>query len=241
MFQDFMDDFITWRTAAPFPHLVIDNFFDPARLDKIVEEWPWESEWVRYENPIEVKSAMNQWALFPPAVYGVLNDFVAPAFVDFLAWLTATPDLVADAGLHGGGLHMHYSGGRLNPHLDYSVHPKLDLQRKVNLILYVNPDWREEWGGHLGLWTNNAGKPGTLVKEVAPLFNRAVIFDTTNAWHGISRPITCPDGQARMSLATYYVMPQEMNDGRKRALFAPTAEQEGNAEVEELIKKRSRL
>jgi len=150
-------------------------------------------------------------------------------------------NLYPDFGLHGGGLHIHGSGGKLNTHLDYSIHPKLGLERRLNLIVYLNPDWQESWGGSLGLWRNNKGKPGKLVKSIAPVFNRAVIFDTTNAWHGLPEPIACPEGQYRKSLAVYFLCdPRQSAASRSRALFAPTAEQAGDRDVMELIARRSR-
>ena len=118
--------------------------------------------------------------------------------------LDNTP-LFADSGLNGGGWHIHKQGGKLNTHLDYSLHPKLKLERKLNLIVYLNPDWNAEWGGALGFWGNeSSSKPGELVKEIPPKFNRAVIFDTTvNSWHGLPDPLRCPEGQSRKSLAVY--------------------------------------
>ena len=107
--------------------------------------------------------------------------------------------------------------------------------------MYLNPDWKESWGGALGLWRDDNGRPGELVKSIAPLFNRAVIFDTTNAWHGLPEPITCPPGQYRKSLAVYYLcQPREGAVARNRALFAPTAAQAGDRDVLELIKRRSK-
>ena len=45
--------------------------------------------------------------------------------------------LFIDPGLHGGGWHIHSNKGNLNPHLDYSIHPKMDIQRRLNLIVYL--------------------------------------------------------------------------------------------------------
>ena len=73
---------------------------------------------------------------------------------------------------------MHKNGGKLNVHLDYSIHPKLKLQRKINILVYMTPEWNQSWGGYLDLYDNSSKKkPGELVEAVAPLFNRAVIFD----------------------------------------------------------------
>ena len=86
---------------------------------------------------------------------------------------------MSDPGLNGGGLHIHTKGGKLNTHLDYSLHPKLRMQRKFNLIIYMNPNWIKGWGGTLGFWNNESPvQPGSLEKSIECYFNRAVIFDT---------------------------------------------------------------
>jgi hypothetical protein len=148
-----------------------------------------------------------------------------------------------DPGLHGGGWHIHASGGNLNPHLDYSIHPKLGLQRKLNLIVYLGQGLEETHGGHLGLWQHDAcaQAPGSLVQEIAPRFNRAVLFDTTqNAWHGMSRPLHCPPDVFRKSLAVYYLcQPEAKAPARGRALYAPRPNQIGDTAIAQLIAKRA--
>ncbi|WP_260469461.1 2OG-Fe(II) oxygenase [Pandoraea apista] len=140
---------------------------------------------------------------------------------------------------------MHAAGGNLNPHLDYSIHPKLGLQRKLNIIIYLSEEMREDYGGHLGLWKhdNNKNQPGPLMKEIAPKFNRAVLFDTTqNSWHGMSRQLVQPDNIYRKSLAVYYLCePVGDVDQRGRALFAPREDQIGDEEVDRIIELRSQV
>ena len=130
-------------------------------------------------------------------------------------------------------------------HLDYSIHPKAKLERRLNLIIYIQPDWQEAWNGSLGLWAHDAEKngPGALIKQVPCLFNRAVIFDTTkNSWHGLPDPVTCPPGKPRNSLAVYYLCePATDAPERARAQFAPHGEQVNDPAVLELIKLRSQV
>jgi Rps23 Pro-64 3,4-dihydroxylase Tpa1-like proline 4-hydroxylase len=140
-------------------------------------------------------------------------------------------------------MHCHASGGKLNTHLDYSIHPKLNLQRKINIIIYLNKDWDPSWGGSLGLWSHNpeTRQPNELINKIECVFNRAVIFDTTmNSWHGLPDAISCPDNRSRNSLAVYYLCEPEMNaDERQKVLFAPTEEQKGDSFIEDLIVKRA--
>jgi Rps23 Pro-64 3,4-dihydroxylase Tpa1-like proline 4-hydroxylase len=119
------------------------------------------------------------------------------------------------------------------------------MQRKINIIIYLSQDWNPEWGGNLGLWSHNSktNRPDKMEKQVICKFNRAAIFDTTqNSWHGLPSPLTCPDNQSRKSIAVYYLQTPEYNASeRVKALFAPSEEQEGNSEIEELIKIRSNI
>ena len=231
-----------WGSLDPFPHLVLDNFFDDELAHELAADFPdYDSPvWHTYENAIEVKKTLNNWHHFSPALYKFFTDINSRECYRIFERLTHCT-LYPDHGLHGGGLHIHGAGGRLNTHLDYSIHPKLGLERRLNLIVYLNAQWQDSWGGALGFWRDDGGKPGELVKSIAPLFNRAVIFDTTNAWHGLPEPITCPPGQHRKSLAVYYLcQPREGAVQRNRALFAPTEAQAGDAAVMELIERRAK-
>lgn len=234
-----------WQSQSPFPHFVIDNFFDDVTARTLEAEFPeFSSEiWHSYGNAIEVKKVCNNWNLFPSTTYQVFEYLNSSAFVDFLSTeLFKNLPLYSDSGLNGGGWHIHSRGGKLNTHLDYSLHPKLLRQRKLNIIVYLNSNWDTAWGGSLGLWGNeSADAPGELVKTIEPLFNRAVVFDTTcNSWHGLPDPLICPETEFRKSLAVYYLTdaPSDV-DQRGKALFAPTNEQEGDDSVLELIRKRS--
>jgi len=230
---------------GPFDHSIIDDFFLDDVAAGIEAEFPTfdDSVWHQYDNAIEVKKVCNNWNCFPPLTYSV---FTMLNSAEFMALLTDKildgRALYSDAGLNGGGWHIHKQGGKLNTHLDYSLHPKLGLQRKLNIIVYMNSHWQDEWGGHLGLWGNeSSSEPGQLARSVAPKFNRAVIFDTTqNSWHGLPDPLKCPEDQFRKSLAVYYLCepPADM-DQRGKALFAPTAEQKSDQSVLDLIRKRA--
>ena len=150
-----------------------------------------------------------------------------------------------DFGLHGGGWHCHGEGGNLNMHLDYNIHPKLGMQRKLNIIIYLVKDWDTSYGGGLELWTHDSttNRPKERARTVDLKFNRAVLFDTTqNSWHGLPYPLKCPPGQTRKSMAAYYLGNAPANtEQRPRALFAPREDQVNDPAIEELIRQRSSL
>jgi len=233
-----------FHSAAPFPHLVIDDFVDADFANSLAGEFPVidDSSLFTYSNPLEKKSALNDWNRFPASTYKFFEYLCSETFVSTLGEILGIK-LYPDFGLHGGGWHMHPDGGKLNPHLDYNIHPKLGLQRRINLILYLSQDWQSEFGGHFGLWSNDpvSSRPLRLEKEVEIKFNRAVIFDTTyQSWHGLSRQVSSGGTNVRKSLAIYYLCdPPANTENRQRALYAPTEDQISNPDIEELIRKRA--
>lgn len=230
----------------PFDHWVIEDFADiktAAQLSQDFVDYN-NKDWFEYNNPLEVKKTCNNWWDFPPTTYRFIDFLNSPKFIQWLQELTGITTLYPDPGLHGAGWHMHGPEGKLNIHLDYSMHPKLDLERKLNLIFYLSEDWDPSWGGNLQLWSGDEKKASHHVKTVDCLFNRAILFDTTqNSWHGFPDRIQCPAGQYRKSIAMYYLIePQESaRPDRKRALYVPSKEQENDPEILKIISDRVTL
>jgi len=233
--------------SFPFDYHIIDNFLDVEKAKEIEKEFPnYNSNvWFEYNNPLEIKRTCNNWYHFGPETYKLFWKLNSPEFIKYLKNITGIKSLYPDIGLHGGGLHMMKNGGKLNIHLDYSIHPKLKLQRKLNLIIYLTKDWNYTWGGSLEFWSHNQelNKPNKCEQVIDNVFNRAVLFDTTqNSWHGFAEPIQCPENQYRKSIAVYYLTdPQEDVDPRPRALYAPSKEQENNPEILKLIEERVKI
>lgn len=240
-FDPFVDD---WNSSKPFNHIIVEDFLNADLANIVANEFPpfEDPSWRIYNNAIEIKKLQNHWDKFGPTTYCLFQYLNSPVFVKKLECLTGC-ELFPDFGLNGGGLHSHKSGGKLNTHLDYSVHPKLGLERRLNLLIYITPNWDTSWGGDLGLWSvSQDGKgPGDLMVTISPNFNRAVLFDTTqNSWHGLPEPIKCPLGVTRNSLAVYYLCyPRVGADQRGKALFSPYKDQVNDEEVLNLIKNRS--
>ena len=247
VFNDFSSVSPTFQLGDPFPHVVIDNFLNIDLARSIEREFPTSNSdrWFVYNNAIEDKKTTNSWEFFGPNTYNLMTYLNYPIFVQKLQTLFNNEILYPDFGLNGGGYHLHKAGGKLNVHLDYSIHPKLHLERRVNIILYLTENWDEAWGGHVSFWSHNeeTQQPKDMIKKIAPKFNRAVIFDTTcNSWHGLPEPLTCPNDIARKSLAIYYLSkPREHAPRRGKALFTPSKDQIDNQAVLDLIKKRSQI
>lgn len=245
-----MDNFVralrSFAGQQPFDHCVVDDFFEPEWAERLETEFPaYDSQrWYIYDNAVEHKRALNDWNQYPEATYRALAVLASESFASVKLGNVLGMDLRPDPGLHGGGWHIHGTGGNLNPHLDYHIHPKMQMVRKLNLIVYLSSSLDpDEHGGHFGLWRHDAeaDQPGELAREIAPRFNRAVLFDTTqNSWHGMSRQLTVPAGIYRKSLAVYYLTDPMQSDlnARQRALFAPRAEQANDPHVTDLIRRR---
>ena len=120
----------------------------------------------------------------------------------FLEGLTGIEGLIPDPYFVGGGFHETKNGGHLSIHADFNYHKVLKLERRINVLIYLNKDWQEEFGGQLELWNSNMSEK---VKTVSPVFNRAVVFNTTGeSFHGQPEPIQHPEGISRRSIALYY-------------------------------------
>lgn len=236
------------KFTEPFDHYIIDNFLEAQLAQDLSNEFlGFDSErWFTYENPLEVKKTISDWYSFPAKTYQLLTYLNSAGFVEQLEKITGVSPLFPDMGLHGAGWHIHGSGGKLNVHQDYSIHPKLELQRKFNLILYLSQDWQPDWGGNLEFWSHNSNtnQPSARVASIECKFNRAVIFDSSqNSWHGFNDPITCPEGYYRKSIAMYYLCypGQNADPKRRRALYSAADNQRDNQSILDLINQRVQL
>jgi hypothetical protein len=229
----------------PFDCYIIDNFLPDDVAKKLSNDFMEynSSNWYVYNNPLERKKTNNNWYFFPPTTYNFFTKLCSDQFCNYVKELTNVKNLYPDIGLHGAGWHIQSNNDFLNVHLDYSIHPKLNLQRKFNLIYYLTPEWNTAWGGNLEFWSHDAdtNKPKEKKYIVENIFNRCVIFDTTqNSWHGFADPINCPENIHRKSIAMYFLCDTSDNiDLRSRALYAPSKEQQHNEEIIDFIKQRS--
>jgi Rps23 Pro-64 3,4-dihydroxylase Tpa1-like proline 4-hydroxylase len=206
-----------YAQARPFPHAVIDGVFAEDVLDAILNEFPSadREEWLQFESDNERKLASNQDASMGETTRQLLAELNSAAFIDFLEELTGISGLVPDPHLEGGGLHQIERGGHLNIHIDFNRHPRTRLDRRLNVLVYLNRDWDPAWGGALELWSSDMRRREA---RVDPLFNRMVVFSTTEfSYHGHPEPLACPEDRNRRSLALYYYSSGRPEEGRSAA------------------------
>ena len=192
----------------PFRHVVIDDFFAPEYAAQLLAEFPpFERGNARNENGEIGNKATVEKVRGLGLAYSALDDLVqSPALLDLVGRLTGIPDLLYDPWYFGGGTHENRDGQDLDAHVDFNKHPIERWHRRLNLIVYLNPAWDDAWGGSLQLHSDPRARDDR-VTTISPLYNRAVIFETTEwSWHGFPR-ITLPHdprGLSRKSVALYF-------------------------------------
>lgn len=197
---------VKYQENKPFPNIYFDDFFETTFLDSVLEEFPDVEKLkdkLHYTNPNEIKLATKGENQFGPNTKGLVHFLNSEPFLEFLQKLTGIQEtLIPDPYFEGGGFHEIKPGGFLKLHVDFHSHRKMNLARRLNLLVYLNKNWEEAFGGHFELWEKDMSKS---VVKILPVFNRIALFTTTgNSWHGHPDPLTCPEDRSRKSLALYY-------------------------------------
>ncbi len=195
-----------YSEAKPFPNIYFDDFFNPDMLREVLAEFPELGDKpgdIHYANPNESKYASKGESRFGPKTLEFAHFLNSEPFLEFLQNLTGIKEtLIPDPYFEGGGFHQIKPGGFLKLHVDFHRHRRMNLDRRINVLVYLNENWQDEWGGHFELWERDKSRS---VVRIAPYFNRMAIFSTTDySWHGHPDPLNCPPERSRRSLATYY-------------------------------------
>lgn len=189
-----------FEAADPFPHLVLDGFLDEDLAQRLHEEFPGPDAMPRSRDYVfGHKHELSSVERAGPAGAEMHAAVTSPAFARLLRTMTGF-DLFVDPAFHGGGYHLGTDGGYLDMHVDFNVHPlHQGWLRTLNILLYLNHDWRPEYGGQLLL----KAAPDATPIEIEPIFNRAVVMLTSDTtYHGFRR-LSLPPGATRRSIATY--------------------------------------
>ena len=214
--------------AKPFSYIVIDNFLKDEYAEELYNNYPEiNNEWHKYNNPLEVKYAYDNINNMSDVYKNFFYYLNSNNFIDELKAMTGINNLEYDPYLHGAGIHAMPNNGKLHMHLDYEKHPYSGKERRLNLIYFLNKDWKTEWGGNLELWDDNllTEKTTNIINKVIidkkvhiePFYNRAVFFKTNDiSWHGIPDPINCPTNILRKSIACYWISDLNVNKTQYR-------------------------
>ena len=234
--------------AEPYEHIIIENFLNKEYAEDIYNNFPNDIEnWYKYINPIEVKYAYDDINKLPKCLKDIFYLLSTEQMIKIISKITNISNLEYDQYLHGAGLHSLPRNGRLHMHLDYEKHPYTGKQRRLNIILYMNKEWKEEWNGQTELWNKDMSE---CITKCPIKYNSALLFKTDEiSWHGIPNKIMCPENIFRNSIAYYYVSnliskdddKKIGNDGtgyRKKATYVKRPEDEYNEKIDKLYKIR---
>jgi Rps23 Pro-64 3,4-dihydroxylase Tpa1-like proline 4-hydroxylase len=205
----------------PFPHIVIDDFLPSHVIKKLLQQYPLDHDnWIDSPpNAIAVqkeKRHIRDLIEMPRIYRELITELGCHRFLVALSRLSGIPAIMSDPDLLGAGIHQSSRGAHLKIHADFSIHRRFGLDRRLNFLLYLNPDWQESWGGHLELWDKDMQGPPI---RVLPKLNRCVIFTTTaTSYHGHPHALECPEGIHRKSIALYY-----FTNGRPEGEGEPTS------------------
>jgi len=192
-------------SASPFPHVVLENFLPEDMVQGLTEHFP--KERLRSDVVFDVGYAGHHKRQILPLdcdefCRRAFDFFNAQPFLQFLEGLSGIEGLLPDPYFVGGGFHEIGRGGKLGIHADFRINNKLHVRRRMNVIIYLNQEWQEEYNGSLELWSRDMK---SAAQRIAPLWNRCVIFNTdADSWHGHPDPLATPNGVLRRSVALYY-------------------------------------
>ena len=195
-----------FQSAKPFPHMVLENFLDPDFAREVAASYPSYDEArdagrefraVNETRKVQITDAES----FPEPVKRLNEALSSRSFIEDLEYITGIDHLLYDEELRGGGMHLTGPSGRLDVHVDFNYVKSRDLHRRLNILVYLNEGWKDEWGGGVELWDEKVRQKACTVK---PLLNRCVVFATSEiSFHGVE-PVKCPEGHQRISYAAYY-------------------------------------
>lgn len=194
-----------YAQATPFPHIVLDDFLPEPLVREVLQHFP-KGERVSdgvfnigYGGEHKRQILPEDCDRYARELFQFFNS---RPMLQFLEGLTGIDGLLPDPYFNGGGFHEISREGRLGVHADFRINDKLHVQRRLNLLIYLNPEWDDAWAGHLELWSRDMKQ---CVHKIAPLLNRCVVFSTeADTWHGHPDPLAIPEGMTRKSMALYY-------------------------------------
>jgi Rps23 Pro-64 3,4-dihydroxylase Tpa1-like proline 4-hydroxylase len=196
----------SFRSAQPYPYVIIDNFLVPGAAEEMAAAFPsferageqgFSFNFVNEQRKIQITDATR----FPEPVRRFERALASPQFLADLEYITDIPRLLPDESLEGGGMHLTGSGGRLDVHVDFNILESRKLFRRLNILVYLNPTWSEEWGGQIELWDKDVRN---CLLRSPPVLNRCLIFETSDiSYHGVAA-VKAPAHVVRQSFAAYY-------------------------------------
>jgi hypothetical protein len=233
--RDLHDRYVS---AQPFPHIAIDDFLPPALLERCLADFPTSTDAEHsYNRDQERLKRSYSPDVLPSHTRQLFHTFNSRPFIQVVENISGIEGLIPDPYFLGGGLHEIAEGGHLSMHADFNHHVRMNLERRINVLIYLNEGWTDEYGGQLELWDDDMTR---CVQSYVPLFNRCVVFNTTSTSnHGNPKPVRHPQGISRRSIALYYYTATW--DGTKRQHTTQFKVRPGSSDARDIQVKRQEL
>jgi len=196
-----------YNEAKPFRHAMIENFLEPSVAEGLLADFPHfdPKKAINEHGEVGRKAVVETVSSISPGYKAFYRYINSKPFLDAMSALTGIPDLIADETLFGGGTHENLDGQSLDMHVEFNIDERRMLHRRVNLLVYLNHEWREEWGGSIELHSDPWHPEANRTRAFLPLFNRAVIFETNEySWHGFKR-IALPKDRKHLSRKSFSI------------------------------------
>ncbi len=192
-----------YQSGKPFHYIGIDNFLPASVVEKVRSDALAQGEKAPENlSPQEHLKASYNPDILPLATRAVFNALNSHSFIRFLEEMTGISGLIPDPYFKGGGIHRTNNGGYLGIHADFNHHKQMNLERRLNVLIYLNPDWQADYGGEFEIWTDDMQEK---IAAYTPIMNRMCCFSTSStSMHGNPVPVNHPDEQPRLSIALYY-------------------------------------
>jgi len=199
-----------FQNGFPYKHIVLDNFLNPEFADSLYNNFPSiEKLHKHYKGLNENKSEGSNFEDFDPVFSQVRGEVMTDEFAKWMAEITGINGVFVTEDKLGTGLHQGGDGSFLDIHVDFSIHHVKNVHRRLNMLIYLNKNWKEEYGGGMEMWNADMTK---MEKMVMPVLNRCLIFETNQiSYHGYSK-INIPEGETRKSFYTYFYTPLEEDE-----------------------------
>ena len=193
-----------WMSAKPFRYIVFEDFFKPEAAEMILQQYPdvtqqgWDNTtYINQKNKF-VMTEFEKGSLLQQT----FDELNGTKLLKIVEYITGIDGLIADPKLFGGGLHQSIRGAFLDVHVDFNYHPETRYHRRMNILVYMNKDWKPDYNGYLELWDMDKKEQ---IEYIEPKFNRCVIFETNEvSFHGHPKPLNTPPNISRKSIAAYY-------------------------------------
>lgn len=193
----------SYQSGKPYHHICIDNFLPTPVIDGVIadlDKLPQaEMSFSRAQENLKSSYVPDR---LPAFTRNLFHSFNSRHFILFLEEMTGITGLIPDPYFVGAGIHRTLNGGHLDIHADFNVHKQMRVERRLNVLIYLNHGWQEDWGGCFEVWDNDMTEKMAMF---VPTYNRMVCFSTgSNTFHGNPEPVNHPDGEPRQSIALYY-------------------------------------